>query len=186
MNQSVTKDWVMELPFRMQSVLLAALRGYDHAPKDDPSKLITRSIRSLILNNADSSNTFITSSIPDNKISEQFLWDIDGYPLHFIMHTTHAIEIIGYKYSDDEAEIKSWYREYYFKLCKAFHLNPETEGQLDVRLGVTDEEIIVREERWQNFGKLMSKTVLKKSSKKWDAGTGTSHGNRTREYSGSS
>lgn len=187
-NQSVTKDWVMELPFRMQSVLMAALRGYDQATKDDPSKLISRSIRSLVLNNADPSNTFITSDIPDTKISEKFLWDIDCYAMHFVMHTAHAIEIIGYKYPDKK--IREWYTEYYRKLAKGFHLNFETENQLDVRLGFTAAEQKIRDERDKILLEIIRSQVSIKSKviipKHSDAGTGTSHGNRTRSYSGSS
>ena len=190
-NQSVTKDWVMELPFRMQSVLIAALRGYDHAPKDDPSKLVSRSIRSLVLHNADPTNTFITQDIPDEKITNQFLWDIDAYPLHFVCHTMHAIEIIGYKHPDQN--VRSWYRDFYWKLAKAFHLNYETEEQLDVRLGTTKEEERIRQARNAEFVKTVNENFVEVVNKPrnrrrnvWDAGTGTSHGGRTRTYSGSS
>lgn len=181
----------MELPFRMQSVLLAALRGYDHAPKDEPSKLISRSIRSLVLNNADPSNTFITQDIPSSETTSKFLWDIDAYPLHFVCHTMHAIEIIGYKHPEEK--IRTWYRDYYWKLAKAFHLNYETEEQLDIRLGTTNAETKIREDRIvelaktinNNFVEVVNKTRNRRHNV-WDAGTGTSHGSRSRKYSGSS
>jgi hypothetical protein len=187
-NQSVTKDWVMELPFRMQSVLMAALRGYDLAKKDDDCKLISRSIRSLVLNNADPTNSFITSDIPDKTISDRWLWDIDAFPMHFVCHTAHAIEIIGYKHPEEK--IRNWYLEYYKKLVKGFHLNFETEAQLDVRLGFTTAEEKIRDAR----DKVLTTTIASKVEKvlkrvtkeKWDAGTGTSHGGRDRSYSGSS
>ncbi len=166
---SVFKEWIFKLPYRMQSVLIAAIRGCDTARKDDNSKFITRALRSLILNNADPTNTFIVGDgTPDEKYAEAFLMDIDSYPQHFVAHTMHAAEIVGYKYPDKN--IRSWWKGFYQKMVKGFHLNPETEEQLDVRLGYTPTE----------------KKELLEAKHKWDAGTGSSHGGRQRQYSGSS
>jgi hypothetical protein len=94
--------------------------------------------------------------------------DIDSYPQHFVAHTMHAAEIIGYKHPDQK--MKSWWTCFYKKMVKGFHLNFETEQQLDVRLGYTPAE----------------KKELLEAQHKWDAGTGSSHGGRQRHYSGSS
>lgn len=166
---SVLKDWVHELPFRMQSVLMSALRGCDTARKDDVSKFVTRAIRPVVCNNADPSNTFMDAEVPaDLSKVEQFLWDLDSYPMHFVAHTMHAAEIIGYKHP--EAKIRKWWIKLYSDMVKALHLNPETQPQLDVRLGFTPTE---------------RKSTSEKAHK-WDAGTGTSHGGRDREFSGGS
>src|SRR5574342_220810 len=136
----VFKEWLLSLPFRMQSVLASALRGCDIAKKDDNSKFITRALRSLILNNADPTNTFIVGEgIPEEKYVTAFLWDLDSYPMHFLMHTAHACEIVGYKYPDEK--LKLFWIDFYKKMVKGSHLNPETEAQLDVRLGFTPAEL---------------------------------------------
>lgn len=181
----VLKDWVLDLPYRMQSVLISSLRGCDIARKDDHSKFITRALRSLLLHNADPTNTFIVGAgIPDAEHVRQFLWDLDSYPMHFVAHTMHAAEIVGYKYSEPKdplafknENVKEWWLKFYRDLVKALHLNPETEKQLDVRLGFTEVD------------EAAFKAALdeeKKKSKEWDAGTGTSHGGREREWSGGS
>lgn len=178
MTNSVLKPWVFDLPHRMQSVLMSALRGCDTARKDDHSKFITRALRGVVLNNADPSNTFITDcGIPDPKIASAFLWDLDAYPLHFIMHTTHAAEIIGYKHPDEN--LRKWWLGFYKKIVKGLHLNFETEKQLGVRLGLTDNELAEDAAR-----RLLATKKVRKP--RWDAGTGTSHGGRNRSYSGSS
>lgn len=154
-HRCVVQDWVCVLPFRMQAVLLSSLRSCDITGKGDPSKFIVRAIRSLVLFNADPSNTFMISEAPEDEHSEAFLGDLDRYPLHFVAHTMHAAEIIGYKYSSSYS-VKIWWYNYYRALVKGLHLNIETEAELDVRLGFTPAELVITEAVW-------------------DAGTGTSH-----------
>ncbi len=207
MPNSVLKEWVFELPYRMQSVMMSALRGCDTARKDDASKYITRGLRGVLLNNADPTNTFIVGDgVPDAVHVKAFLWDLDAYPLHFVMHTTHAAEIVGYKHPDDRMRI--FWSQLYRDLVKALHLNPETEAQLDVRLGPTEaagdapapKHEMTLEEGWAALGHAKrgekpAKEPAPKEPKepkkwepgtKWDAGTGTSHGGRSRAWSGGS
>jgi hypothetical protein len=200
---SVIKSWVFTLPFRMQSVLLLALRGCDGVRKDDNSKAITRTLRGLVFNNADPTNTFITEAFPAKEKVEAFLWDLYGYPMHFVMHTTHAAEIVGFKHPD--LKRRSEWIGFYEKAVKALHLNPETEAQLDVRLGFTPEErAIANIPSPELFAAFQAALMADKKGfaqhiakhgygvadpddeKKWDAGTGTSHGGRSRTWSGGS
>ena len=93
----------------------------------------------MALNNADPTNTFIVGNgIPDEKYSKELIADVDSYPLHFMMHTIHAAEIIGYKHPDEK--MRTWWIKFYRELVKGLHLNPEIEEQLDVRLGFTPAE----------------------------------------------
>ena len=208
-KHSVLKEWVFELPYRMQSVLMCSLRGCDTARKDDPSKFITRGLRAMLLNNADPTNTFIVEGVPDPKHVKTFLWDMDSYPLHYVMHTLHAAEIAGYKHPDKD--FRKWWLSFYLDLVKGLHLNPETEAQLDIRLGFTPAERKALgigpqevqpnfEEDWADVrperrepapkppprAKQLRKTMTKKDGTVWDAGTGTSHGGRNRDWSGGS
>lgn len=61
----------------------------------------------------------------------------DHYPIHYLMHMMHGSEIIGYKYNNDPWVRDLWYW-FYAKLAKCFHLNIETEDQLDARLGACE------------------------------------------------
>lgn len=168
MLRSVLQDWVMTLPFRMQAVLISSLRGCDVARKNDACKSITRSIRSLVLQNADSSNSFIGRKVPEDEYVLKFLDDLDSLPLHFVMHTAHAVEIIG-RYHPD-LETQEWWLGLYKKMMKGLHVNIETPSQLRTRLGETPEEA----------------GVVRARKHRWDAGTGTSHRSRRKSWAGGS
>jgi hypothetical protein len=49
------------------------------------------------------------------------------------MHLMHAAEIIGYKHPD--LRVRAWWRKFYERLAHDMHLWPESEEQLDRRLG---------------------------------------------------
>lgn len=181
---SVLKEWVFNLPYRMQSVLMSALRGCDTARKDDNSKYLSRALRGILLNNADPTNTFIVGDgVPEEKYVTAFLWDVDSYPVHFIMHLSHAAEIVGYKHP--EGRLRTWWLDFYSKVVKGLHLNPETEDQLDIRLGYTPEEkklLGIKPAKTKEI-KLVKK---EKEEHEWEAGTGTSHDNRRGSFRGGS
>ncbi len=62
-----------------------------------------------------------------------YLRELDAIPHHFQLHFLHAAEIVGYKHPD--ARIRAWWRAVYERLVHDMHLWPETEAQLDRRLG---------------------------------------------------
>lgn len=132
--KSVLQDWVMELGLRHQGVMLCAVRGCDTAPKDDPSKLLTRCLRYEVLNCFCVDPAKAVSFIEEVDIDElgermiAFLKNCDHYPQHYVSHLMHASEVIGYK---KPSEQWLWF---YQKLCKGLHVNPESEEQLDRRL----------------------------------------------------
>ncbi|KKN74275.1 hypothetical protein LCGC14_0392140 [marine sediment metagenome] len=49
MNRSVLQDWVCELPFMQQSVLITACRGPDGLPKNHAAKVIGKYVRRCFL-----------------------------------------------------------------------------------------------------------------------------------------
>lgn len=49
------------------------------------------------------------------------------------LHLMHAAEIVGYKHPDPK--IRAWWDSLYLKLVRDMHLAPETEQELDYRLG---------------------------------------------------
>jgi hypothetical protein len=71
-----------------------------------------------------------------------YLRDGDAIPHHFRMHFLHAVEILGYKHS--ELAIRLWWRCVYRRLVDDLHLNPETEEQMDRRLGDNRENWLAR------------------------------------------
>jgi hypothetical protein len=141
--KSVLQDWVMNLGLRHQGVLVNATRGCDDAPKNDPSKMLTRCYRAVILNahvgDPRKSASYIEWTGADilEERFENFRRNLDHYPHHYVMHLIHAIEIVGYKHPD--LAVSAQWERFYLKLCKGLHVNPETDEQLDARLNADEE-----------------------------------------------
>jgi hypothetical protein len=137
-RRSVVKDWLGALPFKQQSVVLIAVRGCDGLPKSDPSKALVRWYRRTVLNNADRPGsagfgTFMLAEAPSlDGPDVGFLDSPDHYPVHWLMHFLHGVEIVGYKHPEDE--VRSYWSEVYRRGVRALHLNVETMGELDARL----------------------------------------------------
>ena len=72
----------------------------------------------------------------------QYLKDLDGIPHHFQLHLMHAFEIVGYKHPDPR--IRKWFFDAYLRLVHDMHLWPETEEQMDRRLGDSREQWLER------------------------------------------
>lgn len=140
----VVKPWVFNLPIRMQSVLLLALRGPDGVSKENSAKKLVREFRFVILNPAfpkelDSrhGDDFMGHQMgyTDWSVVEEFTESHDEYPHHWLMHFMHAAEIVGQWHPD--GQIQNFWFQVYYSLCKALHVNPEEINQLETRLGRT-------------------------------------------------
>lgn len=68
-----------------------------------------------------------------NQHLDQYLRDLDAIPHHFQLHFLHAAEIVGYKHP--ELRVRAWWFGVYQRLVNEMHLHPETEEELDDRLG---------------------------------------------------
>jgi hypothetical protein len=71
-----------------------------------------------------------------------YLRALDGIPHNFQLHLLHAAEIVGYKHPDER--IRAWWAQTYERLVHDMHLWPETEEQLDRRLGDNREQWLER------------------------------------------
>ena len=141
MRGSVVQEWLSDLSWKQQTVLLASFRGCDGVPKNDQSKTFTRLMRATLLKNADARSTFygpLVSLTDETRAAiDDFFIDcsrgsLDQYPVHWLMHLLQAAEIVGYKCPIQEA--KNYWSCFYTTGVKALHLNPETEMQCDARL----------------------------------------------------
>lgn len=139
----------MEMGLRHQGVILTAVRGCDTAPKDDASKLLTRCVRDMILNphcgDARKAATFIEHVDDQTLVGrfDAFRKNLDHYSHHYVMHLTHAIEIIGY-YHPHEFRRAMWHR-FYRELCHGLHVRPESRGELDGRLNADEVTFAARD-----------------------------------------
>lgn len=152
----VTQAWTHSIPMMQQSVLLSAIRGPDGLAKyGGGAKMLLRWLRRCVLLSAmdgkvladpieANGGSFTGPSLdgPDEEDHwsdrmqahvNDYLRQIDALPHHFQMHFLHAAEIIGYKHPD--AQIRLFWNRLYLRLVNDFHLWPETEEQMDSRLG---------------------------------------------------
>lgn len=157
---NVIQPWVTTLPMMQQTVLLTAVRGPDTLPKYHAAKYLLRWYRRCILLSAmdgkiltdpytPNGGSFTGPSIkaPDEHGSwrkgmdehvTQYLRALDEIPLHFHLHLTHAAEIVGYKHPGP-ATMFFW-SDVYRRFVKDFHMKPESEADLDHRLGDNREQ----------------------------------------------
>ena len=117
---------------------MTGMRGPDGCNKHNAAKAIVRYLRGAICKPAwnwdgYNNNDFMWGdySLFGNWM-RSFFDDPDGYPHHFIMHLIHCAEVIGYKHPDKGLALH-WHR-FYISACKAFHMKPEMENEMDARL----------------------------------------------------
>jgi hypothetical protein len=155
-RESVLHDWVLELPFQMQALLLTAMRGPDNMPKQCNAKPIVRYLRGVVCKPAGdwsgkNDNSFMWGEyvkiiekwhqherLPDEhrQLFQTYCWqfwdDHDQYPHHFIMHLVHCAEVIGYYHPDKS--IRGHWLNFYASACESFHMDMETKDAMDERL----------------------------------------------------
>lgn len=161
--RSVLQEWLLMLPMMQQTVLLTAVRGPDGLPKYCKAKLLLRWYRRCILISAmdgavltdpfsEGGGSFTGPSCQSHEthswevgmeeVVDEYLRELDAIPHHFQLHLMHAIEIVGYKHPD--LRIRHWWYGVYLRLVNDMHLFPETEAQLDQRLGDNREGWLAR------------------------------------------
>lgn len=137
-QESVLHDWVHKLTFQMQALLMTAVRGPDENNKYNATKSLIRYFRGVVIKPAGNwygknDNDFMWGEYDKFVHYADGFWeDHDEYPHHFIMHLIHCAEVIGYKHPDQN--IRGYWADFYTEACHAFHMNAETEEEMDSRL----------------------------------------------------
>ncbi|UPT53327.1 hypothetical protein [Synechococcus phage Ssp-JY38] len=73
-----------------------------------------------------------------------YLRHVDELPHHFQLHFMHAAQIVGYKHN--VGWIRNWWLHFYHMIVNDAHLFPESEEQMDKRLGDFEAAWRAREE----------------------------------------
>ena len=150
MNMSVQPEWCRRLALQQQSVLFLAGRGPDGMPKQHPCKAIHVALRGCLFKAAKYGRELEYGEKADGFMSldefanddkwrecvQRFFTAHDQLPHHYINHLMHAVQILGYKHPKQEYR-KRW-MEFYLLLVDDFHLKPESEFDMDNRLGDWD------------------------------------------------
>ncbi len=82
---------------------------------------------------------------PMDKLVDEYLAAVDELPHHFQLHFMHAVEIVGYKHPNPR--VREWWAKVYLRLVHDFHLFPESEEQMDRRLGDSRDTWLERADR---------------------------------------
>ncbi len=133
---SVLQPWVQELPWKMQSVLLSALRGPDNVDATECKKF-TRWFRSTTQENADPDHTYMagneTPIIDFDKLAHELEY---GCTWHYLGHLIHALEIIAYHgHPLGSLTTRSRFAlKWYGDLVTWMHLHHEPKEEMDERL----------------------------------------------------
>lgn len=142
----VLQDWVTQLTFMQQSVLIAAVRGPDGIRKDHDVKKLMRWLRRSFLICAFDKVPHNTPHEPCGgsftgplehgtsiyRTAENYLRYVDELPHHFQLHFMHAAEIIGYKHPIKD--VREFWAGMYWMIAEDAHLHIETEEEMDARL----------------------------------------------------
>lgn len=165
--KAVTQEWTHALSMMQQTVLLTAVRGPDGVAKYAGVKLLIRWYRRCVLLSAmdrrvlatpyeEGGGSFTGQSFDNppedglwelamDEVVDRYLREVDSMPHHFHLHLMHAAEILGYKHSEER--IRAWWLRVYCRLANDAHLHPETEVEMDERLGDTREGWLRRADR---------------------------------------
>jgi hypothetical protein len=67
------------------------------------------------------------------RVADDFIDSRDELHYHYQLHMMHGFEIIGYKHPNEG--IRDFWSDMYTRMVHAMHVWPETEAQMDLRLG---------------------------------------------------
>ena len=141
-TSSILRNWAMLLPIRHQGVLIAAVRGCDNCPRENSAKPIVRALRYAFLVPADERELDYPSAFMQKTFTKVeakgFLSYWDHYPIHFILHLMHAVQVVGYKHPD--LEVRHEFISLYRAMVEKLHVVPESDFQMDQRL--TEDRIL--------------------------------------------
>ena len=166
--RSVLQDWVQELPFMQQSVLITSCRGPDGLSKDHVAKGMCKFIRRTFMISAfdglsrwnpheEGGGSFTgpasglhavgvvfnlnwpsDSESLINLIRDKYLDSTDDMPHHFQTHIMHTAQVLGYKHPDPF--VRRWWHETYLMIVNDLHLLPESKASMNKRLGDNRED----------------------------------------------
>jgi hypothetical protein len=136
-----------DLTMQQQSVLVLAARGPDGVAKHHPCKDVVRAYRGSVLLAAkfgrplrwgESADTFMSLELiaDDQKWAvavQQYFYFIDELPHHYHMHLMHGAQVLGYKHP--HGAMRTQWLWFYHRCVSDAHLAPETEEEMDRRLG---------------------------------------------------
>lgn len=133
-RQSVTQDWLLQIPIRMQSTLLLGLRGTDTHSCPNVKK-IQRWLRGLAFVPGNPANVAEFMGSEPERIIEKSACakELEFCTQHFYSHLMHAIEVIAYRHPEPKVQDLAY--GLFMDMCSLFHLPVEDHDTFEARLG---------------------------------------------------
>lgn len=129
---SVLQEWVQALTWKMQSVLIAAMRGPDDVKSVEIKKL-SRWLRITCQENADPSHTFMEGGMEPDVDSQALFDELEYRSWHYFSHLLYALEIVAYRGPDRSARAFAFH--WYLSIVHdVMHLELERADRMDKRL----------------------------------------------------
>jgi len=135
---NVLQDWLENISWMKQTVLISAFRNCDTMGSTGPHKTLVRGVRMSI----------IRSSYRPEKLSSGFIMptpeeiilaghefvdnEWDCFPLRFVTHLMHAAQVLGDHYPDTKHRL-AW-SQTYAAMVHGLHLRPESHHNFQKRL----------------------------------------------------
>jgi len=94
----VLKDWVIVLPWKMQSALLSSLRGVDGGPAPH-LKQVQKFVRQAVQHDADPSTTYMAADLSwmdDRQARRDVQNELGRTSLHYAHHLIEGLTIISH------------------------------------------------------------------------------------------
>ena len=123
-NHSVLQPWVMQLGWKMQSILLSGFRGPDDAELP-ATKAVNRWIRRVSQNNADPSKDYMREDSRPESLD--LCAELEWRSCHFVHHFADALRVLALFHPDSLVREDAW--EYHFMIAEEiFHFAPESDA----------------------------------------------------------
>lgn len=124
-THSVLLPWVMNLGWKMQSILLSGFRGPDDA--DLPAiKAVNRWLRTISQNNADPSKDYMRQDTLPTEL--ELCAELEWRSCHYVHHLADALRVVAIFHPDHVVSDRAG--AYHYRIAEEiFHFLPETVDQ---------------------------------------------------------
>lgn len=122
----VLADWVIEIGWKQQSILLSGLRAPDF--KTSATKKICRWMRSISQHNADPSKGYMEPQKLGLDLRDQCMDELEYLPCHYVHHFADALRVVAIHHPDKKS--RDFARSVHAEIAiEIFHFLPESDYQ---------------------------------------------------------
>lgn len=126
---TVLQDWVTEMPWKCQSILLSGLRGTDNGCPP-AIKAVSRWLRTVSQHNADPSKGYMRAEPLPHAL--ELCAELEYQTCHFVHHFADALRCIAIWHPDAMVTDRAY--EYHYRIAEElFHFVPEEKATFIAR-----------------------------------------------------